>query len=102
MKKKNPIYDSAKRNNPALEEIKDLIQFRDLLVQLVRRDIITRYQRSALGILWTMLNPLGTMIVLSIVFSQLFELRGSYPAFIITNLVAWNFFLKLPQLLLLP
>ena len=87
-----PIYDSAKRKTPALEEIKDLIQFRDLLVQLVRRDIITRYKRSALGILWTMLNPLGTMIVLSIVFSQLFELRGAYPAFIITNLIAWNFF----------
>ena len=87
-----PIYDSAKLKNPALEEIRDLIQFRDLLVQLVRRDVVTRYKRSVLGILWTMLNPLGTMIVMSIVFSQLFEMRGTYPAFIITNLVAFNFF----------
>ena len=87
-----PIYDSAKRKNPALDEIKDLIRFRDLIVQLVRRDIVARYKRSALGILWTMLNPLGTMIVLSVVFSQLFEMRGTYPAFIITNIVAWNFF----------
>ena len=87
-----PIYDSAKRIHPALDEIKDLIRFRDLLVQLIRRDIVTRYKRSALGILWTMLNPLGTMIVLSIVFSQLFDMRGAYPAFIITNLIAWNFF----------
>jgi ABC-2 type transport system permease protein len=87
-----PIYDSAKRINPALDEIKDLIRFRDLIVQLVRRDIVARYKRSALGILWTMLNPLGTMVVLSIVFSQMFEMRGAYPAFIITNLVAWNFF----------
>jgi ABC-type polysaccharide/polyol phosphate export permease len=39
-----------------------------------------------------MLNPLGTMLILSIVFSQLFDMRGVYPAFIITNLVAWNFF----------
>jgi ABC-2 type transport system permease protein len=39
-----------------------------------------------------MLNPLGTMIVLSVVFSQMFEMRGTYPAFIITNLVAWNFY----------
>jgi ABC-type polysaccharide/polyol phosphate export permease len=88
----NNIYDSDKIKSPALEELKDLFRFKDLIVQLVRRDIVARYKRSALGILWTMLNPLGTMIILSIVFSQLFDMRGTYPAFIITNLVAWNFF----------
>ncbi len=86
------IYDSAKNISPAIEELKDVIQYKDLIIQLVRRDIISRYKRSFLGILWTMLNPLGTMIVMSIVFSRLFDVRGAYPAFIITNLVAWNFF----------
>ena len=86
------IYDSAKSKSPAIEEIKDVLRYKDLIIQLVRRDIISRYKRSFLGILWTMLNPLGTMIVLSIVFSQLFDVRGAYPAFIITNLVAFNFF----------
>lgn len=90
---RNPqIYDSEKNNRPALEEIKDVLKFKDLIIQLVRRDLITRYKRSYLGILWTMLNPLGTMIILSIVFSRLFDIRGAYPAFIITNLIAWNFF----------
>jgi ABC-type polysaccharide/polyol phosphate export permease len=32
------------------------------------------------------------MLILSVVFSQLFNMRGTYPAFIITNLIAWNFF----------
>lgn len=91
------IYDSSKRKNAALEEIRALIHFRDLLYQLVRRDIITRYKRSVLGILWTMLNPLGTMIVLSIVFSQVFNLKGAYPAYIIANFVAWNFFAQTTQ-----
>jgi ABC-2 type transport system permease protein len=91
------IYDSSKRKNPALEEIRALFRFRDLLAQLVRRDIITRYKRSVLGILWTMLNPLGTMIILSIVFSQMFDLKGAYPAYIISNLVAWNFFAQTTQ-----
>ena len=91
--KRNPqIYDSEKNNRPALEEIKDVLKFKDLIIQLVRRDIISRYKRSFLGILWTMLNPLGTMIVLSVVFSRMFDMRGAYPAFIITNLVAFNFF----------
>jgi ABC-type polysaccharide/polyol phosphate export permease len=89
---KSRVYDSAKRRSPALEELRDLIRFRDLIVQLVRRDVVTRYKRSVLGILWTMLNPLGTMIILSIVFAQMFDMRWTYPAFILTNLVAWNFF----------
>jgi ABC-type polysaccharide/polyol phosphate export permease len=91
------VYDSARRSNAALEELRGLIKYRDLLFQLVRRDIITRYKRSVLGILWTMLNPLGTMIILSIVFSQMFGLKGVYPAYIITNLVAWNFFAQTTQ-----
>ncbi len=81
------IYDSAKRKSPAIEEIKEAIKYKDLLIQLIRRDIISRYKRSYLGIVWTMLNPLGTMIIMSIVFSRMFEMRGAYPAFIITNLV---------------
>jgi ABC-2 type transport system permease protein len=91
------IYDSARNKNPAIEEFRALIRYRDLLVQLVRRDIVTRYKRSVLGILWTMLNPLGTMIILSIVFSQMFNAQGSYPAYVITNLVAWNFFAQSTQ-----
>jgi ABC-type polysaccharide/polyol phosphate export permease len=86
------IYDSSKIKSVALEEVKAIIRYKDLLVQLVRRDIVARYKRSALGVLWTMLNPLGTMIILTIVFSRLFDMRGVYPAYIITGLVAWNFF----------
>ena len=86
------IYDSAKSKNPALEEIKEVLTYKDLVVQLIRRDMVARYKRSSLGILWTMLNPLGTMIIMSVVFSRMFDMRGAYPAFIITNLVAWNFF----------
>jgi ABC-type polysaccharide/polyol phosphate export permease len=86
------VYDSAKQKFSAVEELRSIFRYRDLIFQLVRRDVVTRYKRSVLGILWTMLNPLGTMIILSIVFSRLFDMRGVYPAFIITNLVAWNFF----------
>jgi ABC-type polysaccharide/polyol phosphate export permease len=88
----SPIYDSSKHRNLAIEELWSVIRYRDLIFQLVRRDIVTRYKRSALGILWTMLNPLGTMLVLSVVFSQLFDMRGTYPAYIMTNLIAWGFF----------
>jgi len=86
------IYDSSKQRNLAIEELRSIFHYRDLIFQLVRRDLVTRYKRSVLGILWTMLNPLGTMLILSVVFSRLFNMQGHYPAFIMTNLIAWNFF----------
>jgi ABC-2 type transport system permease protein len=89
---RSTIYDSSKQRNSAIEELRSVFRYRDLIFQLTRRDIVTRYKRSVLGILWTMLNPLGTMLVLSIVFSQMFNMRGAYPAYIITNLIAWSFF----------
>ncbi|MFC2064825.1 ABC transporter permease [Chloroflexota bacterium] len=94
---KTDIYDSSKTKGVAIEELKGILNFKDLLVQLIRRNIITRYKRSTLGIFWTMLNPLGTMIILSIVFSRVFDFKGFYPAFIITNLVTWNFFSQTTQ-----
>ena len=91
-KQRSPIYDSLKRGPVALEELRGLIRYRDLIYQLVRRDIVSRYKRSALGIAWTMLNPLGMMVILTVVFSQLFRQVEGYPAYVLSGLVAWNFF----------
>lgn len=85
-------YDNAKRFHPALEELRGIIQYKDLVFQLIRRDIISRYKRSALGIAWTMLQPLGMMIILSIVFSNLFNMIRGYPIYILSGLLAWTFF----------
>ncbi len=87
-----PIYDSAQRVPHALQELQEAVGHRHLIFQLVRRDILTRYKRSFLGVAWTMLNPLGIMLVLSFVFSHFFGSTRSYPAFILTGLMAWNFF----------
>ena len=87
------VYDSAQLIPHALQEFKEALNYRHLIFQLVRRDILTRYRRSFLGVAWTMLSPLGIMLVLSFVFSQLFvgQTRG-YPAYILCNFMAWNFF----------
>jgi ABC-type polysaccharide/polyol phosphate export permease len=93
MKPSEPvIYDSAKRGPAALEELRGIFQYRDLVIQLVRRDVVTRYKRSVLGIAWTMLQPLGMMIVLSLVFSTLFSSVRGYPTYILSGLIAWTFF----------
>ena len=89
---KTIIYDSAKRGSPALEELRGIFQYRDLIYQLVRRDIVTRYKRSALGITWTMLQPLGMMVIMTIVFSNLFRTVQGYPSYVLSGLIAWTFF----------
>ncbi len=45
------------------------IKYRNLLENLVSRDIKVRYRRSVLGMLWTVLNPLLMMVVITVVFS---------------------------------
>ena len=85
-------YDSARRKSPAVEELLDIIRYRDLIYQLIRRDIVARYKRSILGIMWTMLQPLGIMIVLTLVFSSLFGGASDYPSYLLSGLIAWTFF----------
>jgi ABC-type polysaccharide/polyol phosphate export permease len=85
-------YDSDRRGPVAWEQLRDLWAYRDLIYQLVRRDVVSRYKRSALGIAWTMLNPLGMMLILALVFSQVFHAVADYPAYLLSGLIAWNFF----------
>ena len=65
-----------------------------LKANLVIRDIKARYKNSVLGILWSMLNPLGLMVVFTAVFSVMG--RGQdyrqYPVFVLVGIVPWNFF----------
>jgi len=85
-------YDSALRDPLPLEELKGILKYRSLIVQLVNRDIISRYKRSVLGIAWTMLNPFGTMLILALVFSRIFHSLESYPIYVLSGLIAWTFF----------
>lgn len=87
-----PIYDTDQKRSEALHELLQAWKYRDLIYQLVYRDVTARYKRSVLGIAWTMLNPLGTMLILSVVFSQIFSSIEGYAAYVLSGLVVWNFF----------
>ena len=64
-----PVYDSAQRPGAFVEEGQALLRYRDLIVQLVSRSVRARNKRSVLGVAGTMVNPLLTMTVLTLVFS---------------------------------
>ena len=51
--------------------VKNFARYRYLLIELVKKGIKLKYRRSYLGLIWTMLEPLLTMIVLTIVFGHL-------------------------------
>jgi ABC-type polysaccharide/polyol phosphate export permease len=88
-----PIYDSARRPPPFWEELVQAWSYRDLVVQLVARDIKVRYKRSVLGVAWSMLNPLMMMVVLTLVFSHVFRSDLShYPVYLLAGTVLWSFF----------
>jgi ABC-type polysaccharide/polyol phosphate export permease len=86
-------YDSANIRSPAIHELGELWRYRDLLRLLVSNSIKTRYKRSTLGVVWTLLNPLLTTLVLTIAFSQIFRFQvQNYAIYLLTGLVFWNFF----------
>jgi ABC-2 type transport system permease protein len=90
---KTDIYDSAQVQRTLLDEIRSLVKYRYLIGELILRNIKTRYKRSLLGVAWTMVNPLLTMLVMTVVFSQLFAFDiPRYPVYLLTGLLLWNFF----------
>ncbi|MEZ5319736.1 MAG: ABC transporter permease [Vicinamibacterales bacterium] len=88
-------YDSARRLSPLAHELVEVWRYRDLVQQLTARNIKVRYQHSLLGVGWTVLSPLLTTAVLSIVFMTLFrQVEPHYPAYLLSGLLLWNFFVQ--------
>lgn len=73
--------------------IQNFKKFKPLLGELVARDVKIKYRRSVLGVLWTLLNPLCMMIILSLVFSNIFKFDvENYSLYILSGQVVFNFF----------
>lgn len=74
------------------KRLKSFWHYKDLMKQLVIRDIKLKYRRSFLGYLWSVLNPLLTMIVMVIVFSNMFRFDiENYPVYLIIGQTLFNF-----------
>lgn len=70
-----------------------LIYYRDLIRELVMRDIRVRYKRSALGFAWTLANPLLYLVVFYFVFRLALEINiPRFGAFAFTGILVWSWF----------
>jgi ABC-2 type transport system permease protein len=84
-----------------LTYVKELWQTRELLENLALRDIRGKYRRTIFGQLWSLINPLATMLVYTIVFAVLFRTQpppgnpsglNAYPLWLLCGLLPWTFF----------
>ena len=75
---------------------KDIYRYRELFYILSWRDIKVRYKQTAIGVLWSILRPLLTMAILSLVFGYFAKLPVNsgypYPLLVLGGLIPWQFF----------
>jgi len=73
----------------------ELWRYRELLYFLTLRDIKVRYKQTLLGVAWVLIQPLGTMLIFTLVFTRFVRVDTggmSYPLFALSGLVLWLFF----------
>jgi len=74
---------------------KDIWQYRELFYFLSWRDILVRYKQTVIGIAWSIIRPLLTMIILTIVFGKMAKLPSDgvpYPLLVFSAMLPWQFF----------
>lgn len=73
--------------------IYECYHFKSLIYELVSRDIKVKYRRSVLGLLWTMLVPIFTMLIMTVVFSRLFRFEiENYVVYLLCGNILFGFF----------
>jgi lipopolysaccharide transport system permease protein len=72
--------------------LSNLLSYKDLIKNLVSRDFKTRYKRSYLGILWSLFNPLLLIIVYTLAFDYIMQIRvKNFPMFFMCGYLPWSY-----------
>lgn len=83
----------AKNGTGPIRQLMEIKRYSFLIKQLISRDFKTKYKRSFLGVFWSFLNPLLTMLVQYLVFAQLFKSNiENFAIYLMTGIVIYNFF----------
>jgi lipopolysaccharide transport system permease protein len=74
---------------------KDIYQYRELFYFMAWRDILVRYKQTILGVVWSLLKPVFSMVIFTVIFGKLAKFpSGSvpYPLLVFTAILPWQFF----------
>lgn len=83
---------------PVLNDVREMVgeqvRYRELLWQMIRRDLLLRYKQTVMGFGWAVFMPLLNTAVFSLIFTRVapIETPVPYPVFVYCGLLAWNFF----------
>src|SRR5439155_10355901 len=73
--------------------MRELLAARELLANLVRKEVKVKYKSSVLGALWSMLNPILYLGVFTLVFTVVLRNKvPHFPVYLLSGLLAWNLF----------
>lgn len=72
---------------------RNVLYYLDVITVLAQKDFKLRYRNSVLGFLWSLLNPLAYMVILTAVFGYLLRSNiANFPTWILLALLIWRFF----------
>jgi ABC-type polysaccharide/polyol phosphate export permease len=77
---------------PVKAHLRDIWRFRELLRNLVRKELKVKYKNSALGFVWSMLNPLFLLVIYGVAFSILGTAFDYFTIWLLIGLLVWNLF----------
>ncbi|WP_347052918.1 ABC transporter permease [Flavobacterium olei] len=89
------LFEITPKNKFFSLNLKEIWQYRDLLMLFVKRDIVTVYKQTVLGPLWYLIQPLFTSITFTIIFNNVAGINtGSVPPFLfnLAGITVWNYF----------
>ena len=94
-KEKEWLFEIVPKNNFFSLNLKEVWQYRDLLLLFVKRDVVTVYKQTILGPLWYLIQPLFTSIIFTIIFNNVAGIStGDTPPFLfnLAGVMVWNYF----------
>jgi len=81
---------SGTKEPGVINRLREVVEYRDLLLNLITTELKLRYRDSVLGFLWTILNPLFFLLILAVVFSAIMKIQiPHYAIFLLTGLTSW-------------
>lgn len=83
-------------SNPSKKQrFKDLLRYKEVFYFLSWKDIIVRYKQTVLGVMWAVIQPIVSMVIMTFIFGNVAKLDSSgapYPIMVFIGLIPWNFF----------
>jgi lipopolysaccharide transport system permease protein len=89
------LFEITPKNKFFSLNLKEVWQYRDLLLLFVKRDVVTVYKQTILGPLWYLIQPLFTSIIFTIIFNTVAGIEtGTVPPFLfnLAGITVWNYF----------